>query len=216
MTRWPLIFSFLLMLALSASVTYWIVQWTAPAPRAVAAATKTAATPVPVTAAAGLFGARPDAGSLANVQLRGIVHAGRSSDSVAIIAVEGQPSRALRVGSDIAPGVKVKQIRNKTVLVSEQGAERELGLPVFTAQESQAQVSAAQPSSGAPAMTMPATGSPAVQNPTAAGSSTQGNSSQGTAGPSQGGRAGAGQGAALSDEPARPPAPLPAPSGRAP
>ena len=33
MKRLPLALSFLFFLALSASLTYWLVQWTAPAPR---------------------------------------------------------------------------------------------------------------------------------------------------------------------------------------
>lgn len=138
MTRLPLIFSFILFLAIAATLAYWIPQWIAPPPRAVAAAANNAPTRPPVSAAAHLFGGPSQSASVANVQLRGVVHAGRASDSVAIIVVEGKPPRALRVNSEIAPGMTVKQILSRTVVVSEKNAERELSLPAFAAQESTA------------------------------------------------------------------------------
>lgn len=170
MTRLPAILSFLLFLALAATLAYWISQWTAPAPRAVSSPPRTERAQVPVSAAANLFGGRSEGTSMANVQLRGVVHSGRASDSVAIIAVEGKPPRALRVNSEIAPGVKVKQILNKTVVVSEQGAERELSLPVFAAQES---IAIAQPASS------PSTNTPAVASPGPTSSGAQGINTQG-------------------------------------
>ncbi|CAM8662022.1 Type II secretion system protein GspC, N-terminal [Oxalobacteraceae bacterium] len=137
MKRLPLVFSFFLFLALSATLAYWIVQWTAPVPRAVSAPPKSERTTPPISAAASLFGGRSSgSATIANVQLRGVVHSGSLSDSVAIIAVEGKPPRALTLNSEIVPGVIVKQILNKTVVVSEKGAERELSLPAFAAQES--------------------------------------------------------------------------------
>jgi general secretion pathway protein C len=167
MTRLPVVVSFLLFLALAATFAYWIAQWTAPPPHAVSAPPKSERTIAPVSAAAGLFGARAQGTSMANVQLRGVVHSGRSSDSLAIIVVEGKPARALRVNSEIAPGVKVKQILSKTVVVSEQGAERELSLPAFAAQEGTATIS--QSASPPPANTLPAN-PPVGINPGATGS----------------------------------------------
>lgn len=136
MKRLPLVFSFLLFLALSATLAYWSVQWTAPVPRAVSAPPKNERTMPPISAAASLFGGRSPGSTMANVQLRGVVQSGRVSDSVAIITVEGKPPRALTVNSEIMPGVIVKEILNKTVVVSEKGVERELSLPAFAAQES--------------------------------------------------------------------------------
>ena len=188
MTRLPVLVSFLLFLALAATFAYWTAQWTAPPPRAVSAPPKSEHTVAPVSAAASLFGARAQGTSMANVQLRGVVHSGRSSDSLAIIAVEGKPARALGVNSEIAPGMKVKQILRKTVVVSEQGAERELSLPAFAAQESTAAMS--QPGVPQPAMPPPANTPPmsgpqvnpsAGMNPGTTGSSGgQVNGSQGS------------------------------------
>ena len=161
MKRLPLALSFLLFLALSASLTYWLVQWTAPAPRAVSAPPKSERPIPPVSAAASLFGGRSPGSSTATMQLRGVVHAGRALDSVAIITVEGKPPRALKIHSEIGPGVVVKEILNKTVVVSEQGAERELSLPAFAPQESHATVSQASMS---PAPNLPPANPSAAMN----------------------------------------------------
>lgn len=189
MTRLPALLSFLLFLALAATLAYWIPQWTAPAPRAVSSTVKTEHTQIPVSAAANLFGGGSEGTAMANVQLRGVVHSGRASDSVAIIAVEGKPSRALRVNSEIAPGLKIKQILNKTVVVSDQGAERELSLPGFAAQESAVTTqpvtssSTITPQANAPAVVSPAPSSSGGQSINSPGTAnTQGVMTQGSSG----------------------------------
>ncbi len=158
MKRLPVMVSFVLFLALSATLAYWIVQWTAPEPRAVSAPPKSERTMPPISAAASVFGGRSPGSAIASVQLRGVVHSGSSAGSVAIIAVEGKPPRALTANSEIAPGVIVKEILNKTVVVSEKGVERELSLPAFTAQESNATVLQANlpPASNLPPPNAPA------------------------------------------------------------
>ena len=83
MTRLPALLSFLLFLALAATLANWIPQWTAPAPRAVSSPGKTEHAQIPVSAAANLFGGGSEGTAMANVQLRGVVHSGRASDSVA-------------------------------------------------------------------------------------------------------------------------------------
>lgn len=176
MTRFPALLSLLLILALAATLAYWISQWTAPSPRAVSSPAKTEPAQTPISAATNLFGGRSEGTSIANVQLRGVVHSGRASDSVAIIAVEGKPPRALGVNSEIAPGVKIKQILNKTVVVSEQGAERELSLPVFTAQESSVTAQAATPVP----TNVPQANAPAVVSPGPTSSGAQGIGTQGS------------------------------------
>jgi general secretion pathway protein C len=177
MTRLLALLSFLLFLALAATLAYWIPQWTAPAPRAVSSTVKTEHAQIPVSAAANLFGGGSEGTAMANMQLRGVVHSGRASDSVAIIAVEGKPPRALSVNSEIAPGLKIKQILNKTVVVSDQGAERELSLPGFAAQESAA---TAQPVTSSSTIT-PQANAPAVVSPVPSSSGGQGINSPGTA-----------------------------------
>ncbi len=174
MKRLPVVFSFLLFLALSATLAYWLVQWSAPAPRAVSAPPKSERTMPPISAADSLFGGRSAGSSIANVQLRGVVHSGSLSDSVAIVAVEGKRPRALTVNSEIIPGVIVKEILNKTVVVSEKGVERELSLPAFAAQESN--VLAPQASMPPAPIAPPANLSGAMNTGTSAGASGSSNS----------------------------------------
>ena len=174
MKRLPVIISLVLFLALSASLAYWIVQWTAPASRAVSAPAKSERTMPPISAAASLFGGRSPGSVIANVQLRGVVHSGSLSGSVAIIAVEGKAARALTANSEITPGVIVKEILNKTVVVSEKGVERELSLPAFTAQESnatppQANLPPANPAASMNTGTVATTGASGSSSPQSTG-----------------------------------------------
>lgn len=135
MRRAPVIASFLLFLLLCASVAYWLLQWLAPEPRPVAAPPQAERSLPPVAAASTLFGGRPEGGGMSNVQLRGIIRSGRPGGSVAILAAEGKPTRALPVDAEVLPGLTVKEINARTVVLSDGGAERELSLPEFVAQE---------------------------------------------------------------------------------
>lgn len=133
MQRAPAIVGWLLFVALCASLAYWLLQWFAPAPRAVAAPPE-AARPAPsVAAMTTLFGGRPQQAGAVSLKLSGIVLAGRSS--VALIAAEGKPARALAVDAVVLPGMTVRQINPRSVLLLERGVERELMLPPFAAQE---------------------------------------------------------------------------------
>ncbi len=133
MQRAPALFALLLFTALCASLAYWLLQWFAPAPRAVAAPPEAARAMAPVAAASALFGGRPQDTGGTQVHLRGILQAGKAS--VAIIAAEGKPPRALPVDAEVLPGLTVKEISARTVVLVGRGAERELTLPAFAAQE---------------------------------------------------------------------------------
>ncbi len=133
MQRAPAILALLLFAALCASLAYWLLQWFAPAPRAVAAPPEAARTIAPVAAASALFGGRPQDSGGVQVQLRGILQAGKAS--VAIISAEGKPPRALPVDAEVLPGLTIREVGARTVVLSGRGAERELTLPAFAAQE---------------------------------------------------------------------------------
>lgn len=200
MKRLPALLSLLLFLVLCASLAYWLLQWLAPPPRPVAAAPVAPRSMPPLTAATNLFGGNAQGSSLANVQLRGVIRSGLAADSVAIIAAEGKPARALRVHAEVLPGIQLKEIHARTVILSDKGAERELTLPSFAAQAgglpegAQANVQANAPMQGAvqgamqgtpqPApATAPPAASPAINPPPAA----QGVGGSGTAGTSASG-----------------------------
>jgi general secretion pathway protein C len=133
MKRLPVISSFVLFLMLCASITYWILQWMAPA-------TRPLIVPVPeeralpeMSAAANLFGGNAEAVSAIAVQLSGIIMANRGADSVAIIALPGKPARSLHVNAEVIEGLVVKKINSRSVVLSERGVDREVRLPEFAA-----------------------------------------------------------------------------------
>ena len=167
MKRLPALLSLLLFVALCASIAYWVLQWLAPAPRPVAAPPVAGQPMPPLSAASNLFGGNPQSGASV-VQLRGIIHSGRASDSVAIVAVEGKPPRALRVRSEVMPGLQLKEIRARTVILSERGGDREVMLPEFSTITVAAQT-AAQTGTEAGAPAEPAAqAQPPAQSPPAA------------------------------------------------
>ena len=132
MKRLPLALSFILFLALCATLVYWGLQLFAPPPRAVSAPPRPAVYMPPSSAAAGLFGQKVANGqSMTTVQLRGIILARRSSDSVAILVPEGGAPRSLRVSGEVMPGVTVKEIHPRYVVLSDHGVDREVKLATF-------------------------------------------------------------------------------------
>lgn len=131
MKRLPLLSSFLLFLMLCASVTYWALQWMAPATRPLVVPTQAERALPAMSAAANLFGGTSEVVSAIPVQLRGIIRAARPNESVAIIALEGKPARALRVNAEVANGIVIKEINVRGVVLSDHGVEREVRLPQF-------------------------------------------------------------------------------------
>lgn len=132
MKRLPLLSSFLLFLMLCASVTYWALQWMAPATRPLVVPTQAERALPAMSAAANLFGGTSEVVSAIPVQLRGIIRAARPNESVAIIALEGKPARALRVNAEVANGIVIKEINVRGVVLSDHGVEREVRLPQFS------------------------------------------------------------------------------------
>jgi len=131
MKRLPIALSFVLFLALCASLTYWLMQWTAPATRPLIMPVTVERALPSISAAANLFGGHADAVATVSVQLSGIIMATRDVDSVAIIGVPGKPVRALRVKAEIIEGLTIKQIKPRSVVLVERGVEREVRLPDF-------------------------------------------------------------------------------------
>lgn len=130
MRRVPLVASFLLFLALCASLAYWGMQLFKPPLRPVAAPPRVAQAEIRPDAAAALFGA--SAGKVAvasNYQLKGVIFSGSPGDSVAIISADGKPAQAVRVDKEIAPGVTVKEVHREYVLLSEGGTTKRVELP---------------------------------------------------------------------------------------
>ncbi len=126
MKRLPLLFSLLAVIALSASIAYWVMQLYKPAQRPLTAtAPQSLAEPSP-DAASTLFGGQAVALVATNYQLTGVVSAGR--ESVAILVADGQPPKALPVGKELAAGVTVSEVHPRYVMLSEGGVLKRIEL----------------------------------------------------------------------------------------
>ena len=130
MRRLPQIVSFLLFIALCASVAYWAMQLFKPPVRPVAAPPRAAQAEVRPDAAASLFGNRKGTTAVAsNYQLRGVIFSGSPRNSVAIISADGKPAQAIGVDQEIASGVTIKEVHRDYVLLSENGTTKRVDLP---------------------------------------------------------------------------------------
>lgn len=129
MKRLPLLISFILFIALCASLTYWALQWLKPPLRPIAATTPVGAPTINAGAAAGLFGGRQASAMAANVELKGIIDAHQPGESVAILAANGKPAQAFGAGAELLPGISIKEIHAGYVLLSEGGAIKRVELP---------------------------------------------------------------------------------------
>jgi general secretion pathway protein C len=130
MKRWALVATFLLFLLLCASIAYWGMQMFKPPLRPVAAPAHVANAEVRPEAAASLFGGRAGKVAVAsNYQLRGVIMSGTSQDSIAILSADGKPAQAVAVGTELQPGVVVKEVHREYALLSEGGAIKRVELP---------------------------------------------------------------------------------------
>lgn len=130
MKRSPVILSFILFIALCASAAYWGLQLIRPPLRPMTAAAPAAVVEVRMDSAAGLFGGRPVAASVAsNYQLKGVVVAANAWESVAILSADGKPAQAVRMNVEWQPGVMVKEVHSQYILLSENGVVKRVALP---------------------------------------------------------------------------------------
>lgn len=130
MKRWPLLVSFVLFIALCVSATYWGMQLYKPPARAVAAPPPAVQAPPDPRAAVVLFGGRQGPVAVAtNYQLRGVVSAGINGESIAILAADGKPAEAIRANREIQPGVIVKEVHPRYVLLQDNGVIKRVELP---------------------------------------------------------------------------------------
>lgn len=180
MKRLPLILTVCAVVLLSASLAYWALQFFKPAQRALAAPPQQLAMPLNLDAAKGLFGGQITVAAASNYQLKGVV-AAQGSDSAAIISVDGQPAMAYGQGREIAPGVTIKEVQAKYVVLSEGGALKRIelasdALAGSTPAPSLLPAGAAAPApiqQPAPAMPQPTPAAPQTAAPHAASGPTQ-------------------------------------------
>lgn len=132
MKRWPLplVASFVLFLALCASLAYWALQFLAPAQRPVAAAPVAVVEPANLSAAASLFGGSGNTAVASNFTLQGVVLSGNAGQSIAILSANGEPAKAVAMGMEIVPGITVKEVHRGYVLLADEGALKRVELPL--------------------------------------------------------------------------------------
>lgn len=129
MKRLPVILSFLLFVMLSVSAAYWALQLYKPPVRDVSAPPPVAQLELKLDAVAGLFGGRASAVIASNYQLTGVVDANNNAKSIVVLSADGKPPKAVAVGSEFAPGVTVKEVHPKHVILSEGGVLKRVDLP---------------------------------------------------------------------------------------
>ncbi|WP_426116372.1 type II secretion system protein N [Massilia sp. PWRC2] len=159
MKRMPLLMTLLALIALSASSAYWVMQLYKPAQRPLATAPVASLADPAIDAAASLFGGQP-AASASNYQLLGVVAAGR--DSAAIIVVDNGTPLTLKVGRELASGLRVQQVYPRYVLLSD-------GRRIEIAQDNRPAGGAGAAAAGQPGQALPVMPQPQpVQQPQAA------------------------------------------------
>ncbi len=146
MKRTSVVYTLLAVIALSASLAFWGLQLFKPLPRPQVAAAQGQMPEPAIDAAAGLFGGQSVA-VISSYQLKGVVAAVPARDGVAIIATDGKPPQAYKVGQEVAPGVTVKEVTARSITLLENGVAKRIDLPA----EAGGNTSLSQGGSGNPA-----------------------------------------------------------------
>ena len=134
MNRVSRLATFVLVLALAASITGWILEFSGrrvpsepvrPISTGNPAARTQAADIAPI---AGLFGAQggDEAG---DIRLVGVIAQGKSGQGIALLSIDSKPAVALRAGEDIRPGITLAEVRADRVVVNRSGVPQEIRLP---------------------------------------------------------------------------------------
>ena len=124
--RGPLIMTIAAVAALSASLAYWAIQLYKPKERPIQAAPPPAVIEPSIDAAAGLFGGNQVAVAASNYQLTGVISSG--AQGVAILVVDGQPAKAVKIGKEIVPGVTLQEVYPRYVMLAEGGVPKRVEL----------------------------------------------------------------------------------------
>lgn len=121
------ILSLALFAALCATATYWVVTLSArEAPLPAAAARP----PIRTEDAAALFGGQLDKNAAQDIHLFGIL--ALDYGGAAIVSIGGEPPRAVSLGSELAPGAKLAEVRSRSIVIDRNGARAEVQLPANT------------------------------------------------------------------------------------
>ena len=108
-----------------ATLTWWIVTLTShqSAPLPAAAAVRAPS----VELAATLFGGQLQRKENQDVRLFGIL--ALQHGAAAIVSYGGEPARAISLGGPLTPGVTVKEVRSRSIIIDRKGTRSEVFLP---------------------------------------------------------------------------------------
>ena len=158
MKRMPVLLSFIFFVALCASAAYWTLQLIRPPLRPMAAPAPATVVEVRLDSASGLFGGRPVAlAEASNYQLKGVVVAANGNESVAILSADGKPAKAVGMNAELQPGVLIKEVHPRYVLLSDNGVVKRVALPeaAVAAQQAEFTTGALPPLMPRPALSAP-------------------------------------------------------------
>ncbi len=124
--RLPLLYTLLAVIALSASIAYWVMELYKPTQRPLAAMPQASMPDPAPEAGATLFGGQAMAVVASNYQLTGVIASG--VNGVAILVADGQPAKAIRVGRELSAGVLLKEVYPRYVMLSEGGILKRIEL----------------------------------------------------------------------------------------
>ena len=133
MKRLPLVMSFVMFILFCMSLSYWGMQVFKPKVRSVNAPVNTSTFEPGEGQWGSLFGRNPLVeAAVSNYQLKGVVMAGRSFDSAAILSADGKPSQTIAVGKELSQGVILKEVHETYIVISESGQIKRVELPAPT------------------------------------------------------------------------------------
>lgn len=128
MKRLPQFVTLLALVALSVSLAYWAMQLFKAPQRPINPPPVPVVQDASVEAGAALFGGQVSVATASNYQLRGVVAPANGRGAVAIIATDGQPAKAYPTGFEVAPGVTVREVQARYVLLQDGGVSRRIDL----------------------------------------------------------------------------------------
>jgi hypothetical protein len=129
---YPRLLTLCLAVFLVASVTDWVLTFTAgrapgePVRILPANETEIQARTIDTGAVARLFGASGEAAT--NIRALGVMAEGSTGRGIALIGIEGKTPRAVRAGEAIAPGVTLAEVRRDGVVLNRSGALQQIRL----------------------------------------------------------------------------------------
>jgi general secretion pathway protein C len=126
MKKLPLLATVLALVALSASIAYWLMVLNPPPQRPIANVAVATLPPPSVDAAATLFGGQVATAVVSNYVLTGVIASG--SQGVAIIVADGGVPKALKIGREVAPGITLNEVYPRYVTLLDNGISKRIDL----------------------------------------------------------------------------------------